>query len=162
MNTECTDESFFELLQLTLGMRDHLSWVPTAIEWETMYEEAERHAIASLLLSGIEKLPAEQWPPLEFKFEWIGELQAIEAQNKLYNAEARRLTEVFAAEGRRSAILKGQANALLYPNRLSRQPGDIDIWVEGGCKSVKELLNKLEMTDEHTNSSVSVQFSHLA
>ena len=34
--------------------------------------------------------------------------------------------------------LKGQANARLYPDKLSRQPGDIDLWVEGGYKSVVE------------------------
>jgi len=144
---------FFELLQVALGTRDHLSRVPTAVEWGSLFEEAERQAVAGVMFGGLERLSAEQWPPLEVKLEWIGESQAIEAQNKLLNAEARRLTEVFAAEGRRSAILKGQANALLYPNRHSRQPGDIDIWVEGGRKSVKELLHRLEMTDDHTHST---------
>lgn len=144
---------FFELLQVALGIRDKLSRIPSVAEWEWLFEEAERQAVMGVLFGGLERLPAEQWPPFEVKLEWIGESQAIEAQNKLLNAEARRLTKVFYAEGRRSAILKGQANALLYPNRLSRQPGDIDIWVEGGRKSVKELLNKLEMTDEHTSST---------
>ena len=144
---------FFELLQMALGMRDHLSRVPTAVEWEEMYDEAVRQSVASLMVSVIERLPAEQSPPIDIKYEWIGDLQAYETQNKWLNAEARRLTEVFAAEGRRSAILKGQANALLYPNRLLRKPGDIDIWVEGGRKSVKELLDRLGMTDDHTTSS---------
>ena len=31
-----------------------------------------------------------------------------------------------------TAILKGQANARLYPDKHARQPGDVDIWVEGG------------------------------
>ncbi len=144
---------FFELLQVALGTRDKLSRVPSAAEWGRLFEEAERQAVAGVMLGGLERMPAEQWPPLEVKLEWIGEAQAIESQNKLLNTEARRLTEVFAAEGRRSAILKGQANALLYPNRFSRQSGDIDIWVEGGRKSVKELLDRLEMTDDHTHST---------
>ena len=144
---------FFELLQVSLGTRDKLSRMPSAAEWGRLFGEAERQAVAGLMLGGLERMPAEQWPPLEVKLEWIGESQAIESQNKLLNAEVRRLTEVFAAEGRRSAILKGQANALLYPNRFSRQSGDIDIWVEGGRKSVKELLDRLEMTDEHTHSA---------
>ena len=144
---------FFELLQVALGTREKLSRVPSATEWESLFEEAERQAVVGVIFGGLERLPAEQWPSLDLKLEWIGELQAIEAQNRLLNAEARRLTEVFAAEGRRSAILKGQANALLYTNRFSRQPGDIDIWVEGGRQSVKTLLNRLEMTDDHTTSS---------
>lgn len=148
---------FFELLQMTLGMRDKLSRVPSAAEWGRLFEEAERQAVVGVMLGGLERLPDEQWPPFELKLEWIGESQTIEAQNKLLNAEAQRLTEIFAAEGRRSAILKGQANALLYPNRLLRQSGDIDIWVEGGRKSVKELLDRLEMTDDITSS----EYHHL-
>ena len=38
------------------------------------------------------------------------------------------------------AILKGQANARLYPDKFSRETGDIDIWVEGGRESVLALL----------------------
>ena len=51
---------FFELLQVALGTRDGLSRVPSAVEWGAMYDEAERQAVASLLLSGIERLPAGQ------------------------------------------------------------------------------------------------------
>ena len=31
---------------------------------------------------------------------------------------------------------------------MSRQPGDIDIWVEGGCESVTDLLMTLGLLDE--------------
>lgn len=144
---------FFELLQVALEMRERLSRMPTADDWLWLLEESQRQDIVGVMLCGWERLPKEQWPPIDTKLEWIGEFQNVEAQNKLLNSEARRLTEVFAAEGKHTAILKGQANALLYPNTLSRQPGDIDIWVEGGRKSVKALLDKLKMTNSITNST---------
>ena len=72
------------------------------------------------------------------------------------NQEAARLTQIFDGAGRKNAILKGQANARLYPDVLSRQAGDIDIWVEGGRKNVSELLYKLDLlnaeTDDHAYS----------
>ena len=37
-------------------------------------------------------------------------------------------------------MLKGLANARLYPEPLSRQSGDIDIWVPCGCDKVERLL----------------------
>ena len=37
----------------------------------------------------------------------------------------------FQKKGFRICILKGQGNALMYPNSLHRTAGDIDIWVSG-------------------------------
>lgn len=40
-------------------------------------------------------------------------------------------------------MLKGQGNALLYPNGSHRTPGDIDIWVEGGDKKVISFVRSI-------------------
>jgi hypothetical protein len=53
------------------------------------------------------------------------------------------LTDLFVAQGRHTAILKGPANARLYPDPFSRQGGDIDIWVSGGRDKVIGLLGQL-------------------
>ena len=63
------------------------------------------------------------------------------------NQEAAHYTQLFAEKGFRSAILKGQANALLYPDPFSRQPGDIDIWVSGGYDNIKKLLQDIGIKD---------------
>ena len=49
----------------------------------------------------------------------------------------------FRKKGFRACILKGQGNALLYPNGLHRTPGDIDIWVEGGDKRVISFVRSI-------------------
>ena len=46
-------------------------------------------------------------------------------------------------KGFRTCILKGQGNALMYPNAYSRIPGDIDIWVEGGDKRVISFVRSI-------------------
>ena len=45
---------------------------------------------------------------------------------------------LFANAGFKTCILKGQGNALMYPNPQSRTPGDVDIWIDG----TREEINK--------------------
>ena len=62
------------------------------------------------------------------------------------------LVEVDADGWRRlyqTAILKGQANARLYPDKHARQPGDVDIWVEGGRERVLALLPNHPKAAQH-------------
>ena len=49
----------------------------------------------------------------------------------------------FEQEGFRCCILKGQGNALLYPDPYMRTPGDIDIYLEGGRKRIMEYVNRV-------------------
>ena len=52
-------------------------------------------------------------------------------------------SEWFRKKGFRTCILKGQGNALMYPNPYSRTPGDIDIWVGGGDKRVISFVRSI-------------------
>ena len=121
---------------------------PTEDDWTALDHLAQEQSLTGLVYSATTTLPAHQRPPMELAMYWMSEAETIRGQNKLMNAEAARLTKLFADEGRRSAILKGQANALLYPDPLMRISGDIDIWVEGGRESVVALLRKLRLVDE--------------
>ena len=49
----------------------------------------------------------------------------------------------FENEGFANCILKGQGNALLYPDPYMRTPGDIDIYLAGGRKRVMKYVNKV-------------------
>ena len=64
----------------------------------------------------------------------MAESQMLEKANVRLNDAAIQVSEWFRKKGFRTCILKGQGNALIYPNPNSRTPGDIDIWVEGGDK----------------------------
>lgn len=139
---------FFELLQAAMGRRESLSRCPSEQEWRDLYGMCQQQAIAGFVFPAIDGfVKCGQKPPVELLYEWIGLAEQVRAQNELMNREAARLTALFEKEGHRTAILKGQANARLYPNPLSRQPGDIDIWVSGGRKMVEKTLRKLGLLD---------------
>ena len=85
---------------------------------------------------------------MDLAFQWASEAEAIRGHNRIVNNEAKRLTELFASQGRRTAILKGAANARLYQDKFMRQCGDIDIWVEGGRDSVVQLLIQMGLMEK--------------
>ena len=67
----------------------------------------------------------------------------LEKANVRLNDAAIHVSEWFRKKGFRTCILKGQGNALMYPNPYSRTPGDIDIWVEGGDKRVISFVRSI-------------------
>lgn len=139
---------FFRLLRIAFGLSENFPDGVSELEWQRLDEMAEEQALLGVLYRGVEKLPAEKRPGIDLLLSWAGYAMLLEEENRLMNRECARLTLLFAKEQRRSAILKGQANARLYPDPLSRQSGDIDIWVEGGRDSVIEMLRKLKMMDD--------------
>jgi len=114
-------------------------------EWAEVYAFAVQQCVVGLAYQGVCRLPASQCPPRKLVMRWAKNAEAIKGHNLLLNDISARLTATFAAEGFRSAILKGPANARLYPNHFARQCGDIDIWVEGGRQKVIDLLQHLGM-----------------
>lgn len=139
---------FFELIQVALGTQNSLGREPSDEEWSVLFEWCEKHAISGFVFLALNKLSEQgQKPPSDLLYEWIGLAEQLKGQNTLMNLEAARLTKLFENEGHRTAILKGQANALLYPNPFSRQPGDIDIWISGGKKVVEKTLRKLGLLE---------------
>jgi hypothetical protein len=137
---------FFELIQVALGQREKLSHAPSEKEWSELFALSHMQSIAGVTFTALEKLnESEQKPPINLLYKWIGIYEQIRRQNELMNNEATRLTKLFESEGHHTAILKGQANALLYPIPHSRQPGDIDIWVSGGREKVVQTLQKLHL-----------------
>lgn len=125
----------------------------TEVEWTALYRMAKQQSLTGVIYTAVARLAREQQPPLALAMQWASEAETIRGLNGLLNNEAARLTRLFAGAGRRTAILKGQANARLYPDPMSRQPGDIDIWVEGGRKSVIGLLRKMGLVDRLAQTS---------
>ena len=123
---------------------------PTADEWVTLYQMAWKQSLTGVVYPAVARLDKAQ-PPMELALEWLNDAETIRGQNQLLNREAARLTRLFADEGRKTAVLKGQANARLYPDKLSRLSGDIDLWVEGGKDNVIALLKRMGLIDSLGN-----------
>ena len=97
-----------------------------------------------VLFDGIKKLPVEHvGMKKELLLQWMAESQMLEKANVRLNDAAIQVSEWFRKKGFRTCILKGQGNALMYPNPYSRTPCDIDIWVEGGDKRVISFVRSI-------------------
>ena len=121
---------FFELLQVALGTRSSLTKVPSASEWEWLLAESQKQAIVGVMAMGLERLPVEQRPPITIMLKWIGLAEMVKSRNIEMNEKCLAIEDLFSDADFDHCILKGQGNALLYPNPLVRQSGDIDIWVK--------------------------------
>jgi len=135
----------FELIQVSIGGRDNLNKVPTEEEWQYLYEEAIRQSLVGFLFYGVERLynyTPDYKPPMKVFLEWIGKVSHIEQLNKSLNYAAAQLTRLFKNGGLCSCVLKGQGLAALYPDPLRRQPGDIDLWVEGCREHTLKFLKR--------------------
>ena len=131
------DKMLFALLRAALGIEE-FKMKPTADEWRQLYDAATRQSLLGVCFAEATRQPV----PMDVALPWASEVEAIRGLNALLNSEAARLTRLFAEAGFQTAILKGQANARLYPDKLLRQPGDIDIWVEGGYQRVVDFCLK--------------------
>ena len=97
-----------------------------------------------VLFDGIKKLPAEHvGMEKELLLQWMAKSQMLEKANVRLNDAAIQVSEWFRKKGFRTCILKGQGNALMYPNPYSRTPGDIDIWVEREDKRVISFVRSI-------------------
>ena len=143
-----SNEQFFSLLRYALGAASSFDACPTEKEWRYIYEQGVRQSVIALLFTAVNRLRGEQEPPFELTMKWAADAEDVRALNELLNSESKRLTDLFEAEGYHTAILKGQANARLYPDPMSRQPGDIDIFVDGGMERVGALLTRLGLIEE--------------
>lgn len=73
---------------------------------------------------------------------WMGAAQQIRRQNMKVNVVASKLYSMLREDGLRCCILKGQGNALMYPNAYSRNPGDIDVCVNASRGDITEYAKK--------------------
>lgn len=132
---------FYELLQVALCERDTLGGIPSESEWKRLFITVQQQAVAGFVFGALERLNEKGIkPPMSVLYEWIGVSEQIKQQNLLLNKRCEEITKIFADAGFRTCILKGQGNTLLYPESLSRNSGDIDLWVEGTRKEIREYV----------------------
>ena len=135
---------FFDFLRFCIGSAKEIPGSLKEADWKELYAIAKKQCLVGVLFDGIKKLPAEHVEmEKELLLRWMAESQMLEKANVRLNDAAIQVSEWFRKKGFRTCILKGQGNALLYPNPYSRTPGDIDIWVEGGDKRVISFVRSI-------------------
>ncbi|WP_337390188.1 nucleotidyltransferase family protein [Prevotella sp.] len=146
----------FEFLRYCLGNEVDMSGVVAGMNWQRLYGFASKQALLGLCFDGIERLGKEY--PEEMKrnpidrnllMSWMGAAQQIRRQNVKVNVVAGKLYSMLRKDGLRCCILKGQGNALMYPNPYSRNPGDIDVWIDASRERIMEYAQKkFELEDD--------------
>ena len=135
---------FFDFLRFSIGPKSEIPSSLKEADWKALYRIAQKQCLVGILFDGIKKLPAEYvGMKKELLLQWMAESQMLEKANVRLNDAAIQVSEWFRKKGFRICILKGQGNALMYPNPYSRTPGDIDIWVEGGDKRVISFVRSI-------------------
>ena len=159
-------QAFFLFLRYSLGDKVDMSMVVANMDWRQLYTFVSKQAILGICFDGIERL-GEEYPeelkknPIErdLLMTWMSKAQQIRRQNMKMNAVASKLYSMLREDGLRCCILKGQGNALIYPNAYSRNPGDIDVWVNASREQITEYAKKhFELGDDiryqHVETSV--------
>ena len=147
---------FFAYLRFCLGYKGNISRVVAGMNWQELYSFASKQALLGLCFDGIERLGKEYPEELkqnpigrELLMTWMGKAQQIRRQNLKVNAVASKLFSMLREDGLRCCILKGQGNALMYPNPYSRTPGDIDVWINASRERIIEYASKkFELEDD--------------
>ena len=152
----------FAFLIYCIRDKEDMSKVIAVMDWQMLYSFASKQALLGLCFDGIERL-GEEYPeelrrnPIgrELLMTWIAKTQQIHRQNMTVNTVASKLFSMLREDGLRCCVLKGQGNALMYPNSYSRTPGDIDAWVNASREEITEYAKC------HFKLEDDIRFHHL-
>ena len=152
----------FSFLRYCLGNKGNMSNVVAGMDWQQLYSFASKQTILGFCFDGIERLGKEYPDELRHNhikpnllMAWMGKSQQIRRQNMKVNMVAAKLYAMLREEGLRCCILKGQGNALMYPNPYSRTSGDIDVWVNASREKITEYAKK------HFKLKDDIRYHHL-
>ena len=142
-------KDYFSFLRFCL---DDTADIPVSVDrivWHDLLEFAKRQSLLAVFFHGMERLGKHANKPTdEDVMEWYMYVKEIHERNKFVYERSAWVVKNFATEGFRSCILKGQGNALLYPDIMMRMSGDIDVWVDGTPRQVIAYIRKLSPKDK--------------
>lgn len=145
----------YALLQVALGKRNCLPYVPSEREWELLWRVADKQTVAGICFYAMERLPKEQLPEKKTIFKWYSYSQHVEQQNREIAVKTKETYDFFCSLGLKPVILKGMGMAKCYKDGnendnlnefgklgLRRQCGDIDVWVKCGRRKLYEIAKR--------------------
>lgn len=133
-------DSIFPILRLgldnSLVEEENLSSfiMMSAQQWTALGDLARKQGVLGIALDGIDKLESTRYGVtrelgVSQKLEWIGEVLQIEQRNRQQMAVMEELIGKWTEKECSVMVMKGQANSLLYPKPLHRNPGDVDCYL---------------------------------
>ena len=155
--TKRIDSLFYELIRVAIGTQKTLSCLPSGHEWGKLYKMAQKQSLVGICFVGLQRLGAnseEGFARISISemlyLTWMGMAAKIQQKNETMNRQCVEVQQMIENAGFRTFIMKGQGNAALYNEdlKLLRQPGDIDIYLEGGFGKVNDFVQRTCPTKE--------------
>ncbi len=160
---EARDDLFFRLLRFALGTEETCPKMQL-VDWRAMFQIAKKHAITGFIGSAlkniggdvlIEKDATSQDAFTDLIMDWMGEVVKIARRNQKVNRDVIEVFGKLERQGMECCLLKGQGNALMYPDSNTRTSGDIDVWVRfkdsvNTDANIRKIIRKVK--DVHPNS----------
>ena len=134
---------FFDFLRFCIGSAKEIPGSLKEVDWKELYAIAKKQALLGVLFHGIRRLPKELAPEQKLLMQWMVMAEQIRKQNIRLFLDSVTVCQNFENEGFANCILKGQGNALLYPDPYMRTPGDIDIYLSGGRKKIMKYVDRV-------------------
>lgn len=143
----CMTDIFFRFVQFALGAYDGKEFLDGSalrdFNWSAFCEFAKKQTLMGVVFDGVQRLKKDVAPPLPLLMSWFGMSQKIGQRNYVLNEATVAIYRKVVAAGYPCCILKGQGNAVLYPNPSARTPGDVDVWVDASREEIRSLAHML-------------------
>ena len=134
---------FFDFLRFCIGSAKEIPSSLKEADWKELYAIAQKQALLGVLFHGIRQLPKQLAPEQKLLMQWMVMAEQIRKQNIRLFQDSVKVCQNFENVGFANCILKGQGNALLYPNPYMRTPGDIDIYLSGGRRKIMKYVDQV-------------------
>ena len=134
---------FFDFLRFCIGSAKEIPGSLKEVDWKELYAIAKKQALLGVLFHGIRQLPKQLAPEQKLLMQWMVMAEQIRKQNIKLFQDSVKVCQNFENEGFANCILKGQGNALVYPDPYMRTPGDIDIYLSGGRRKIMKYVDQV-------------------
>lgn len=158
MNVDLKDsvtDIYFRFIQFSLGIYEGKEFLDGSalkdFDWSAFYGFAKKQTLVGVVFDGIRKLPKGYAPSFHLLMQWVAVSQKIKQSNNVLNEATVAIYNMVKAAGFPCCILKGQGNAVMYPDPTARIPGDVDVWVDASREEIRALASSLA---QKTNGNV--------
>lgn len=124
-------ESYLAFLRYAIDDDADVPSCMSLIDWDGLLEFSQQQSIVGVMFHGMDKLPPHcaNHPDRYTVAKWYANNCIVVDNNRKVFRDASQLTLFLLRKGNTKAcVLKGQANALMYPDPYMRTPGDVDLW----------------------------------
>ena len=141
---------YLEFLKFCLSSGGKAPECLATIKWRDLMEFGQKHCILGLFIPTVlmrdGKLTVADFkgnkPTDDDVMEWMFEDLKLRKKSEILFERTQKASEWFLENGFRNCILKGQGNAIMYPDPYLRTCGDIDIWLEGTREQILAFTTK--------------------